>query len=112
MFFPRASCGLLLLTLCGTALAEEPTPMEACLDMAMKLLAENPQLQERWQQTWIEPSSIREEVYDGEVGGQHASKRLTAQLRRGDQSDGHFICLLAENGKAISVDHQDDADAQ
>ncbi|MDH1009080.1 hypothetical protein N5J43_03450 [Pseudomonas nicosulfuronedens] len=110
MSTPRTLCGLLLLTLCGTVLADEPTPMESCLQLAMTLLAENPQLQERWQQTWVEPSSIHEEVYDGAVEGQHASKRLTAQLRRGDQSDGQFICLLAENGKALSVDHLDDAD--
>lgn len=112
MSSPRSLCGLLLLTLCGAAQADEPTPMEACLQMAMTLLAENPQVQERWQQTWVEPSSIREEAYDGEVDGQHASKRLTAQLRRGDQSDGQFICLLAENGKALSVDHKGDADSQ
>jgi len=112
MFSPRALCGLLLLPLCGHALADAPTPMESCLDLAMHKLAENPQLQERWQQTWVEPTSIREETYDGEVEGQHASKRVTAQLRRGDQSDGQFICLLAENGKALLVDHKDDAAAQ
>jgi hypothetical protein len=111
MFPPRVLCGLLLLPLCGQALADEPTPMESCLDMAVKLLADNPQLQERWQKTWVEPTSIREEAYDGEVKGAHASMRLTAQLRRGDQSDGQFICLLSQNGKALSVDHQADASA-
>ncbi|MBB4864378.1 hypothetical protein HNP46_003242 [Pseudomonas nitritireducens] len=111
MFSPRALCGLLLLSLCGPVLADEPTPMESCLDMAMKLLAENPPLQERWQQTWVEPSSIREEAYTGEVDGKPASKRLTAQLRRGDQSDGQFICLLSADGKALAVNHQDDDSA-
>ncbi|QRY80862.1 hypothetical protein JVX91_07090 [Pseudomonas sp. PDNC002] len=108
MFSPRALCGLLLLPLCGHVLADEPTPMEACLDLATRILAENPQLQERWQRTWIEPGSIQEEAFDGEVDGQHASKLLRAQLRQGDKSDGQFICLLAENGKALSVDHKDD----
>lgn len=112
MFFPRALCGLLLLPFCGPVLADETTPMEACLDLAMHVLAENPSLQERWQQTWVEPDSIREENYDGDVEGQHASKRLTAQLRRGDQSDGQFICLLSENGKALSVNHQDATDTR
>ncbi|MFV3413462.1 hypothetical protein ACQCLI_28610 [Pseudomonas nitroreducens] len=112
MYSPRALCGLLLLPLSGFALADDQTPMESCLDLAMHMLAENPQLQERWQQTWVEPTSIREEAYDGEVDGQRASKRVTAQLRRGDRSDGQFICLLAENGKALSVDHKDDAATQ
>lgn len=104
--------GLLLLPLCGLALADEPTPVESCLAMAIGKVAADPKLQERWQQTWIEPTSIREEAYEGSVDGQPASKRLTAQLRRGDQSDGQFVCLLSANGKALSVDHQDTTSAR
>ncbi|QEY74858.1 hypothetical protein [Pseudomonas denitrificans (nom. rej.)] len=104
--------GLLLLPLCSLALADEPTPVESCLAMAIGKVAADPQLQERWQQTWIEPGSIREEAYEGSVDGQTASKRLVAQLRRGEQSDGEFICLLSGEDKALSVSHSDDAGAR
>ncbi|WP_259758678.1 hypothetical protein [Pseudomonas sp. GCEP-101] len=104
--------GLLLLPFCSLALADAPTPVEACVAMAMSKVAADPALQERWQKTWIEPSSIREEAYEGSVNGQPASKRLVAQLRRGEQSDGEFICLLDGDGKALAVSHQDDAGAR
>jgi hypothetical protein len=108
----RRLSGLLLLPLCSLALADESTPFESCLAMAVGKVAADPQLQERWQQTWIEPGSIREEAYEGSVDGQPASKRLVAQLRRGEQSDGEFICLLSDDGKALSVSHADDAGAR
>jgi len=104
--------GLLLLPLCSLALADEPTPIESCLTMAIGKVAADPKLQERWQRTWIESGSIREEAYEGSVDGQPAKKRLVAQLRRGEQSDGQFICLLGGDGKALSVSHSDDTGAR
>ncbi|MCG8908668.1 MULTISPECIES: hypothetical protein [Pseudomonas] len=104
----RRLSGLLLLPLCSLALADETTPFESCLAMAVGKVAADPKLQERWQQTWIEPGSIREEAYEGQVDGKPASKRLVAQLRRGEQSDGEFVCLLGGDGKALSVSHADD----
>lgn len=103
--------GLLLLPLCSLCLADEPTPFESCLAMAVSTVEADPKRQERWQKTWIEPGSIREEAYEGSVDGKPASKRLVAQLRRGVQSDGEFICLLSGDGKALSVSHSDDAGA-
>jgi hypothetical protein len=108
----RRLSGLLLIPLCSLALADEITPVESCLAMAISKVAEDPQLQERWQKTWIEPGSIVVEDYDGSVEDQHAGKRLTAQLRRGEQSDGVFVCLLADDGTALSVTHQDDSGAR
>lgn len=104
--------GLLLVSFCSLALADEPTPIESCLALAIQKVEADPKLQERWQRTWIESGSIREEVYDGSVDGQPANKRLVAHLRRGEQSDGEFICLLGGDGKALSISHSEDAGAR
>lgn len=104
----RALPGLLLVALCGPALGEE-IATEACLDLASHVFAADPQLQQRWQQTWLDSASVREEAYDGVVDGEHVSRRLSAQLRRGERLDGRFTCLLAESGKPLSVQYQAEA---
>lgn len=97
---------LLLCSLCSAAFAEPPSSLEACMDLASRSFASDPTMQQRWQQTWLDASSVREESYTGEVKGEPASKALRATLRKGEQLDGHFTCLLADSGKPLSVQYQ------
>ncbi|MDF3866348.1 hypothetical protein P3W53_17845 [Pseudomonas denitrificans (nom. rej.)] len=103
----RTLPALLLVALCGPAFADDaPTPIEGCLDLASRSFAGDPTMQERWQQSWLDHGSLREEAYDGEVEGQHASKALKAQMREGEKVAGQFTCLLTESGKPLSVQYQ------
>lgn len=102
---------LLLAPLCGLAHGNESTTTEACLDLAGRGLESNPQLERRWQQNWLDAHSIRLEAYDGEIEGRRASKRLQADMRRGDKVDGQLRCYLADDGQAIAAQFTENADA-
>lgn len=103
----RALPALLFVALCGPAFADDaPTPIEACLDLASRSFAGDPTMQERWQQSWLDHGSLREEAYDGDIEGQHASKALKAKIREGEKVAGQFTCLLTESGKPLSVQYQ------
>ncbi|MDH0288801.1 hypothetical protein N7414_06725 [Pseudomonas sp. GD04087] len=103
----RALPALFLAALCGPAFADDtPTPIEDCLDLASRTFAADSTMQERWQQSWLDHDSLREEAYDGEVEGQHASKALKAQMREGERVAGQFTCLLTGSGKPLSVQYQ------
>jgi len=103
----RALPVLLLSALCAPAFANDsPTSIEACLDLASRTFASDPQMQQRWQQSWLDRRSLREEAYDGEAAGQHASKALTVRMREGEKVAWQFTCLLTESGKPLSVQYQ------
>jgi hypothetical protein len=97
-----------LAVLCGQAFCDQGphTATEACLDLAGRSLQNNPQLEQRWRDSWVDARSIREESYDGEIEGRKASKQLTFNLRQDRWVDGRLVCFLTQDGEALSAEYK------
>lgn len=111
MFLRRALPTLLFAPLCGLAVADEPTATEACLNLAHRTLAGDPQQAQRWQEVWVDAGLTREDAYEGEVEGQQVDRRLRLVLRRDNAEDGLLTCFLRSNNQAVSAQYQAKADA-